>query len=408
MHNSTQTSLERFPALFLALSLLGLQTSCESIIGLEDRTLVVDGGGDVAVTGSALCKSYCSDVKANCKPPKLDAYKSEDDCLAMCSFLPPGKRDASETKGNTASCRAHYAKEAASVERDVMSCPAAAPGGGSPGIMTSCGDNCEAYCGLYAKICTDKPQKDCLNKCRALPDPGGYSAANDYLGGDTIQCRIAHLTAAAQAKHDGMEVGRAEHCGHALLRASLGDRPFCDLPPETEPNCRDYCKLVQQSCKEHPVYESAEQCQKFCETGLEKGKNTDAMNAQDKDKDTLACRRWHAYFAFDDQGLVHCPHTSPTGDGHCGIGKICPAFCSELKRGCPMQFDAQYPGAGGPAKCETDCMAVRGYKDIDMGYDISSEEWRTDTLQCRFGMLVDAFNGKDTCAKALPKGTCSR
>ena len=177
MYNSTQTSLERFSALCLALSLLGLQTSCESIIGLEDRTLVTNDGGGKMPT-SALCSGYCSDVQDSCKTPKLDAYKSDEDCLAMCFFLPPGKSDASETKGNTVSCRAHYAKEAASVERDAISCPAAAPGGGSPGITTSCGDNCEAYCGLYSKICTDKPQKDCLNKCRAIPDPGGYSAAH--------------------------------------------------------------------------------------------------------------------------------------------------------------------------------------------------------------------------------------
>jgi hypothetical protein len=406
VHNSPQTSLERFPALFLALSLLGLQTSCESIIGLEDRTLVTNDGGNAMGTTSPLCKSYCSDVKTSCKPPKLDAYSSDDNCLSMCFFLPPGKDDASETKGNTVSCRAHYAKAAASLERDTMLCPAAAPGGGSPGLMTSCGDNCESYCGLYAKICSDKPQKDCLNKCRALPDPGTYSAATDYLGGDTIQCRIAHLTAAAQAKRDGVEAERVDHCGHSLLRASLGDRLFCDLPAETVPNCKDYCRIVLQSCKEHPVYESAEQCQKFCETGFDKGKNTDAMGVQDQNKDTLACRRWHSYFAFDDQALIHCPYTGPSGDGHCG--KICPAYCAELKKGCSTQFDAQYPGAGGPDKCLTDCAAVRGFKDIDMGYDVSSEEWRTDTLQCRFGMLVDAFNGKDTCAKAFPQGTCSR
>jgi hypothetical protein len=403
VHNSTQTS-PRFPALFLALALLALQTSCESIIGLEDRTLVTnDGGGDLPVPGSPLCKSYCSDVKENCKPPNLDAYKSDEDCLAMCSFLPPGKSEATETKGNSVSCRAKYAKEAASVERDAMFCPAAAPGGGSPAIMTSCGSNCEAYCGLHKAICPDKEQKDCLNKCRAIPDEGKYSAANDYLGGDTIQCRIAHLTAAAQAKHDGSDADRADHCGHALLRASLGDRPFCDLPPQTEPNCRDYCKLVQQACTVHPVYDNAPQCEKACESFV-KGKNTDAMNVQDSSQDTLACRRWHAYFAFDDAAETHCPHSGPTGDGHCG--KICPAYCAMLKKGCPTQFPTEFPG--GMAACETACAGLPGFKEIELGYDLASEETRTNTLQCRVRYLVESFSGGDTCAKAFPKGTCSR
>jgi hypothetical protein len=247
---------------------------------------------------------------------------------------------------------------------------------------------------------------DCVNKCRALPDPGGYSAANDYLGGDTIQCRIAHLNAAAQASFDDNDTDRADHCGHALLRASLGDRPFCDLPPQTEPSCKDYCKIVMQSCKAQPVYESQAQCEKFCEVGFVKGKNTDAMNMQDANQDTLACRRWHSYFALDDQAAVHCPHTSPSGDGHCGA--ICPAYCAELKKGCPMQYNVQYPGAEGATKCEADCKNIRGYKEINMGYNITSEEFRTDTLQCRFGMLVDAMNGGGTCAKAMPQGNCSR
>lgn len=405
MHNSTWTSFGRLFALILVLSPFGTLAGCESIIGLEDRKLA-DAGEPVGMTATPLCKNYCADVADSCNPPTLDAYKSDDDCQAMCSFLPPGKASDSETKGNTVKCRAHYAKEAASVERDAMFCPAAAPGGGSPGIETSCGDNCEAYCGLYDAICPDKPQKDCLNKCRSLPDRGSYSAATDYLGGDTIQCRIVHLNAAAQSKLGEMEAERVLHCGHALLRASLGDRDFCDLPAQTEPNCKDYCRLVMQSCKEHPVYESQAQCEKFCETGFVKGKNTDEMKVQDINQDTLACRRWHTYFAFDDQSAIHCPHTSPSGDGHCG--KICPAYCGELKRGCPTQFNAQYPGADGSAKCESDCKGLRGVKEIDMGYDVTSEEYRTDTLQCRFGMLVDAVNGKDTCAKAMPQGSCSK
>jgi hypothetical protein len=403
VHNSTQTRFERFSAVILAIALLGLQASCESIIGLEDRTEIRDGGPMPGKQGSALCSSYCSDVLKNCKAP-MDAYKSMEDCQSMCQELPPGADKPTETKGNTVSCRAHYAKEAGSVERDKVACPAAAPGGGSPGVSPSCGNACEGYCGLYEKICSDHPQKDCMNKCRAIPDNGGYSASMDYLGGDTLQCRIAHLNAAAQAKHDDLDDERNEHCGHALLRAGLGERPFCDLPNETEPTCPDYCKLVMQSCKSHPIYEDQAQCEKVCEGAFVKGKNTDAMGQQDINQDTLACRRWHAYYAFDDAGDTHCPHTGPLGDGHCG--KICPAYCSMLNKACSAQFKTEFPG--GMNDCLSQCMKIPGYVDPNLGYDLNSEESRTNTLQCRTRYLVDAFNGKDTCAKAFPKGTCAR
>jgi hypothetical protein len=401
------------------LCLLPLLASCEQIIGLEDRVLVEDGS--VASTqDTALCKGYCTDVMSSCKAPNLDAYTSEDNCLSMCSFMPQGKPDASETSKNTASCRAHYAHEAASVESDTKFCPAAAPGGGSPSTANTarCGDNCESYCGLYASICPDSKQSDCPAKCRALPDPGKYSASTDYMGGDTIQCRIAHLTAAAQAKRDDNNTDRKDHCGHALLRAGLGERPFCDVPNATVPNCTDYCKLIMQACGDHKVYDSVEQCEKFCDKGLEKGTNTvettskdDSgkevkMMVQDQTKDTLACRRWHGYYAYNDMEVAHCPHGGPTGDGHCGMS-ICQVYCATLERGCEKQFDSEFPM--GQSQCVTACKALPGVKDRDMGYDLTSEEARTDTLQCRFRQLVDAFNDvAGACDRALPKGVCSK
>ena len=230
------------------LCLLPLLATCEQIIGLEDRVRVDDAGPN-GTTDTALCKDYCKNVMSNCKQPSLDAYTSEDNCLSMCAFMPQGKPDGSETSKNTASCRAHYASEASKVESDTKFCPAAAPGGGSPTTTDAarCGENCEGYCGLHAAICPDAKQSDCVAKCEALPDPGKFSASTDYQGGDTIQCRIAHLTAAAQAKRDGIDQERKVHCGHALLRASLGDREHCDVPNGTEPNCKDYCKLVMQA-----------------------------------------------------------------------------------------------------------------------------------------------------------------
>jgi hypothetical protein len=328
----------------------------------------------------------------------------------MCKFLPQGKANASETKGNTVSCRAHYAKLAGNLEQDKSSCPAAAPGGGSPGLATSCGENCEAYCGLFEAICDDDPQKEdnCVEKCQALRDRGGYSAKTDYAtSDDTIQCRIAHLNAAAQAKRTKQDGVRKMHCGHAEIRAALGQREFCDVPPDTVPKCSEYCKLVQTFCSEHPVYQSEDECNTYCEKALDKGKTTDAMGNADSTSDTLACRRWHVYFAADDP-MTHCPHASPTGGaGHCS--DVCPVYCKQLKKGCSAKFDMQYPGAGGEAQCEKDCATVNGFAMVNMPYDITEESFSTNTLQCRFGSLVDVFNGKmDACNKAFPKDKCMR
>jgi hypothetical protein len=393
------------------LCLLPLLATCEQIIGLEDRVRV-DDAGDAVTKDTALCKGYCTDVMASCKAPDLDAYTSEQNCLSMCSFMPQGKSDASETSKNTASCRAHYAHEAASVESDVKFCPAAAPGGGSPTTAGAarCGENCEGYCSLYASICADAKQSDCLDKCRALPDQDKFSSSSDFKGGDTIQCRIAHLTAAAQGKRDGNDVERKEHCEHSLLRASLGERGFCDVPNGTVPSCKDYCKLVMQACNEHKIYDSAEQCEKFCDKGLEKGTNTikneSGMDVQDQTKDTLACRRWHGYYAFDNAEVTHCPHAGPSGDGHCGA-TICTVYCSTLARGCEQQFGKEFPK--GQSQCIDACKGLRGVTDANMGYDLTSEEARTDTLQCRFRQLVDAFNDvAGACDKAFPKGVCSK
>ena len=408
MHTSTKTSL-RFARLALVLACGFLLAACEQIIGLEDRKPAEPNGGggsggSNSGEDSALCRSYCTDALDNCSQSGGEAYLERQDCLAACAFLPAGSND---TDRNTIMCRAKAAKDAGNAEGAATFCPAAAPGGGSPEAENSCGSNCEAYCQLYDAVCPDD-QDDCMDKCVALPDRGTFSAAQDSLGGDTIQCRLYHLNAAARAARAGDREERNLHCDHALLRASLGERDFCDLPDGSTPECSDYCRLVQQACGAHPVYDSQEQCEAVCERGLfPKGTNTVESGLQDSTGDTVACRRWHAYFAFDDMAEKHCPHAGPTGDGHCGA-TICSTYCSMLERGCKNMFDREFPGASGAMACQTACKGLRGVVDVDMGYDLSAEESRTDTLQCRIAYLVQAMSGMNSCDRAMPRGTCSR
>lgn len=396
------------------LGILAAVASCEQIIGLEDRVLVEDASVE-PTTDTQLCKRYCKDVIPACGSTENDAYTSEDNCLSMCSFMPQGKADGTETSKNTASCRANYAHEARDLESDPKLCAAAAPGGGSRSNNPRCGEICEAYCGLHDSICSK--QENCFDKCRALPDTGKYSAKTDYMGGDTIQCRVAHLNAAAQAKRDENNDARQLHCGHAQLRASLAPGQPCDLPNGSTPSCKDYCNLIAQSCTDkNKIYDSPEQCEKFCDNGLIKGTNTFEMTSEDGkkmvvedvNKDTLACRRWHAYFAYGDDMLAadHCKHTGPSGDGHCGES-VCKVYCPMLERGCKDQFKKDFPT--GQDACVQACKDLPGVKDKDMGYSVAAEEASTNTLQCRFRYLVDVFNGMtNACAQAFPKGTCSK
>jgi hypothetical protein len=392
-------------------------SACQQIIGLKERP-----GGDsgaAADSGTAVspeCTTYCSDVTTNCKDD-LEAFKSPGDCLAVCAHLPVGEASAPTTSGDTVRCRAHYAKEAGGIEHDAMSCPAAAPGGGSPDAGTpNCGTNCEGYCGLYDEIC--ETQTTCLERCRLLPDRGAYSSSMDFAeGGDTVQCRLAHLTAAATYKQLADEATTADdrqaqsaaqtlHCGHSRLMPPLdGQSKFCDLAPGTDPNCTDYCRLIMGSCKDHPVYDNDAQCMAVCAKGFPISTPIPA-NTADSTNDTLACRRWHAYFAFGGDPTTHCAHAGPGGDGHCG-GMVCPVYCSMLERACDASFKTAFPK--GMSACTEACAQLKGVNDtqMDIGYDLGSEAVRGDTYQCRLHHLAKAFVSDDECNQALPATPCT-
>lgn len=179
------------------------------------------------------------------------------------------------------------------------------------------------------------------------------------------------------------------------------------MPDRSSPNCKDYCSLVEAACESHPVYTSAQNCEDTCEAAYDKGLTTDDAGFPESTSDTLACRRWHAYFALIDDPEEHCPHAGPHGDGHCGM-PVCRAYCALLERGCEAAYDRAFPGAAGDDACVTQCMNVNGGETRDIGYNTNSESTRTNTLQCRVANLVDALNGANTCERALPSGTCSR
>jgi hypothetical protein len=394
---------------------MSFAVGCESIIGLHDREY---GGGDASVTATAspLCPQYCKDVVANCDGDgkSYQAFNSFDDCTAVCRNMPPGEAKPSTQSKDTVSCRASRAKSAGSAERSKDFCPGAAPGGGTPGISNACGSNCQAYCGLYEAICPDMKQMDCIGKCGVLRDLGSFSAQKDYSEpDDTIQCRLAHLTAAAVAKQAAAtgpadqrmaEAGnRTLHCTHSAIRPPLNGTEYCDLPDKTDPRCDDYCNVIMYACASHPVYDSPEQCQAVCGKGFP-ASDPNMPVTSDSTTNTLACRRRHAYYALTDNAEMHCPHAGPSGDGHCGP-PVCTTYCSMLKLGCGKQYKTHFPM--GDADCEQQCEVLTDGKTNTVGYDLGDENIGTDTFQCRMHHLAQAFVDDTACDGAFPGGKCT-
>ncbi|MEO5727355.1 MAG: hypothetical protein ABI134_10525 [Byssovorax sp.] len=188
-----------------------LSLGCASVLGLPDReidpTFTDESDAGDGGTDSPACVDYCSQVMTSCVD--LDTvYASEAVCLAICAKLPPGSPGT--PTGNTLACRAEQARLAETTGEVKLYCPPAGPGGGAgvDGGAPLCGSNCDGFCLLMAAICPAAfpTIAACMDTCSSVPDVGGYNVTQ--MDGDTIQCRLYHVSAATQA----WEV----HCPHAL------------------------------------------------------------------------------------------------------------------------------------------------------------------------------------------------
>jgi len=159
---------------------------------------------------SASCDQYCQIVMQACVGDNA-VYVNADVCLAVCATLAPG--DSVEAEGNSVACRAAHARLA--YDEPDTQCRAAGPGGDG-----RCGSDCEAYCALYPQICPAEAsaqgsKRDCLQSCQALVDQSRFNVVADH-GGDTVECRLVHVSAAA--------LEPAVHCAHAQLEPT---EPWC-------------------------------------------------------------------------------------------------------------------------------------------------------------------------------------
>jgi hypothetical protein len=368
--------------------LLTAAMGCEAIIGLHDRSLVDAGtapGAGKSGSGSSAgssgggtdkpspCATYCERALRACTGDYA-IYHGAADCEPACALLSPEQLQ----------CRDQQVGAALASGEVWDHCQAAALGG-----STACGGNCENYCAFMDRVCTDKNRKDndavdCVSKCRALHDRentlSGMPANVRRISidvdheGDTLQCRLVHLTIAAGP-------GAADaHCWHAALspRPGPGDapNPCATGKGETEPHCEDYCQISLNACTgDNKVYETSAQCLATC-------KQLIAGSASDQTGDTVGCRKTHAYNAIVLKPLPHCPHSGPGGAGICGTD--CPAYCRLFKAGCEAAFkDAFGTGADANTQCESACMALRGADPLTSYTVASASAKGANPIACR-------------------------
>jgi hypothetical protein len=169
------------------------------------------GGG-----ANATCQEYCDWVQTGCAAAADTQYPSENQCLQSCAAFPQGAGN------NSFSCRA---EQAALIATDVNHCDAAGPAG-----VGVCGSPCQAYCSLMTTYCPNEADGAslvaCLAECATVPGNDLTTFVYPGAAGDTLACRIAHVTNAA-ADPDPNGVARLLHCNHAAGDAG----PCLDATP---------------------------------------------------------------------------------------------------------------------------------------------------------------------------------
>src|SRR5439155_20657405 len=129
-------------------------------------------------------------------------WANMQNCLDTCSHWTPGA--TTDTTGDTLGCRVYHTMAAQG--SPTVHCVHSGPTGGSQCGMNACAD----FCPLETAICPGVyagggGANSCVGKCPTFTSTGQpYSSAD--TGGNTIECRFYHLTAAS--------TDPTTHCAH--------------------------------------------------------------------------------------------------------------------------------------------------------------------------------------------------
>jgi len=174
-----------------------------------------------------------------------------------------------------------------------------------PGIDASALD-CNYYCDSIIAVCNGTTNKQYLDKatcvamCANIPNDAGAGAQS----GDSLACRMYHLSVAAQA-------GQADtHCPHA------GPYGFgvCGSI------CNDFCEqdFAQAGPCKGTNYPSADVCHTYC-NGAAGGDAAAGAPGNAATTPSMACREYHLENAYQagGTGSGHCSHAGEDGGGVC-------------------------------------------------------------------------------------------
>ena len=191
-----------------AAALLGSGGGCGSSSGTGGGTTTggKGGGGGAAMPD---CKTMCDEAMKNCTKDN-QVWISSEVCLAACADFPLGK--ISDTTGDTVGCREYHAGTPAS-ENPSYHCQHAGPGGAG-----FCGTNCDGFCSLAVPSCGKlepefKDTATCMKTCAQFKDDTGTTPFSvDDLTGNTLSCRLYHVTVAT--------TDPKTHCPHITLAST--------------------------------------------------------------------------------------------------------------------------------------------------------------------------------------------
>jgi hypothetical protein len=397
----------------LTFSWLFVLAGCEAIAGIPDVRMEPPKFNEDGATPSGGCASFCERAQRLCTE-EFTIYQT-DACMTACALY----------SEDDLKCREGALDDLSkSNENDRnLYCPRASLGGGG-----MCGGSlCTNYCNTMSVVCADHREdnvnypddnpahaEECASKCAVIPDkarsplgPGAssYDVIADHEG-DTIQCRMVHLTLATLSERLAMD-----HCAHAHISPQPQNNatmaPWCGGPndPKGAPTCDDYCAVNLAACKDKfEVYDDLAQCRAACRS-FDLGTSADNGPAHN-----VACRRYHSYnAAVYAKPELHCPHAGPGGAGVCGDD--CESLCLLLEDGCPAEYEDEYNGSA--SSCQAACDMARKadpmYMNDGASYSIANAK-QGHAFACRLYSATIATSmsndAADVCAVAVGKTNC--
>jgi hypothetical protein len=168
------------------------------------------GSGSDSGPTTPTCAAYCTAITAACTGVNRQYGATDgaamDSCMTACTAFMWSVGTSMDTSGNTLGCHLYHAMAAAGSDLNHSThCPHAGPLGGG-----MCGtSNCADFCADDAVVCsgTYATPDLCMTACATWSDMGSATSPT-AASGNTLACRMYHLTAAAAAG------GAATHCPH--------------------------------------------------------------------------------------------------------------------------------------------------------------------------------------------------